>query len=58
LPLIPIKTWRKFSKAVHNGYGMKSILECYYQQVKIGDVQKDADLFPIKYVAVTKANSL
>jgi uncharacterized protein len=32
LELIPAKTWRKFTNAVHNGFGMRSILECHYQK--------------------------
>jgi hypothetical protein len=35
LSLVPKKTWRKFTNAVHNGFGMKSILECYYDSDKI-----------------------
>jgi hypothetical protein len=34
LDLVPSKTWRKFTNAVHNGFGMKSILECYYDRDK------------------------
>ena len=40
LNLIPAKSWRKFSNAVHNGFGMKSILECYYDSKKISEKLK------------------
>jgi hypothetical protein len=35
LQLVPTKTWRKFTNAAHNGFGMKSILDCYYNSEKI-----------------------